>query len=108
MAHAQELWLGLGRSWKAFWSATPYEVGKVVAALQKQDHRQTVMTGWYTEYFARQKRLKSLSHYLEEPKDKKLISGNEAMQAGPWLALMGVGGSVDPLSDLSNPTAKSR
>ena len=49
------------------------------------------MVGWYGEYFARQKRLKNLSHYLEAPKPKKLIGAEEPMKAGPWLALMGVG-----------------
>jgi len=59
--------------------------------LQKHSHQSVVMQGWYTEFFARQKRLKGLSHYLEKPEDKKLIGKDEAMRAGPWLSLMGVG-----------------
>ena len=90
MADAFELWLGLGKSWADFWQSTPYEVGKIVMALQKHEHRSVIMTGWYTEYFARQKRLKSMSHYLDDPKDKKLIRSGDPMQAGPWLALMGM------------------
>ncbi len=47
------------------------------------------MSAWYGEYFARQKRLRSLSHYLDAPKQKRLIAKDEKMQAAPWLALMG-------------------
>jgi len=90
VADACELWLGLGKSWQAFWKATPYEAGKVVTALQKQQHRSVVMSGWYSEYFARQKRLKGLSHNLDEPKAIKPLKKGDAIQAGPWLALMGV------------------
>ena len=96
MADACELWLGLGKSWQAFWSATPYEVGKIVAAVQKHQHRAVIMSGWYAEYFARQKRLKGLSHYLEEPKKKSLIKTGETMKAGPWLALMGATSEPHP------------
>lgn len=95
MAEARELWLGLGKSWAGFWAATPYEAGKIIAALQKHQHRNVVMTGWYGEYFARQKRLKNLSHYLDDAKPKTLIGKNEALNAGPWLALMGVGQPAD-------------
>jgi len=47
------------------------------------------MTGWYSEYFARQKRLRNLSHYLEEPKAVKPLKTGAPMNAAPWLALMG-------------------
>ena len=90
MGEALELWLGLGKSWRKFWRLTPYEASKIIGALQKYQHRQTIMIGWYGEYFARQKRLKGLSHYLDEPKQKRILGKGEKMQAGPWLALMGV------------------
>jgi len=91
VGEARELWLGLGKSYADFWTATPFEATKVITALQKYQHRNIVMAGWYTEYFARQKRLKGLSHYLDEPKTMKPLKKGEAMQAGPWLALMGAG-----------------
>lgn len=94
MADAFELWLGLGKSWAGFWRSTPYEVGKIVAAVQKHQHRAVIMSGWYAEYFARQKRLKSLSHYLDETKPKTLVRNGEALKAAPWLALMGVGNTL--------------
>ena len=90
MADACELWLGLGKSWESFWQSTPYEAGKIAAAVQKHQHRAVIMAGWYGEYFARQKRLKALSNYLDDPKDKKVIGKGEKMNAGPWLSLMGV------------------
>lgn len=89
MAEARDLWLGLGKSWKSFWESTPYEAAKIIGAFLKHEFRNVVMVGWYGEYFARQKRLKGLSHYLEEPKKKSLIKTGETMNAGPWLALMG-------------------
>ena len=92
---ALELWLGLGKDWAAFWQSTPFIASKIIGALQKQAHHGVLVQAWYTEYMARQKRLRGLSTYLKEPKAIKPLKKGETMKAGPWLALMGVGGEAN-------------
>lgn len=90
MDEALGLWLGLGKDWAEFWKSTPHIAERIVMARQKRDHRETIMQAWYNEYMARQKRLRGLSHYLKESKPIKPLKKGEAVQAGPWLALMGI------------------
>ncbi len=95
MDEALNLWLGLGRSYAGFWEVTPKIASVIIGAAQKYQHREIVMQSWYNEYMARQKRLKGLSSYLKEPKPIKPLKSGEAMQAGPWLALFGAGGTIE-------------
>lgn len=95
---ALSLWLGIGKDWAEFWSATPKIVGAIVGAVQKRQHQSILIQAWYNEYMARQKRLKGLSSYLKEPKTLKPLKKGDPMEAGPWLALFGGGEKSTPQS----------
>ncbi|NNE59121.1 MAG: hypothetical protein HKN36_13520 [Hellea sp.] len=86
---ALELWLGIGQGWAEFWASSPKIATQIIGSRKKHAHQTIVMQAWYTEYMARQKRLKNLNHYLDSPKQKKPLKTGEAMNAAPWLALFG-------------------
>jgi len=59
---------------------TPGEIVAVVNARHKETMRQSISTGWWAEYFARQKRLQPLPHYLKFLDGTKKKSIEQARQ----------------------------
>lgn len=55
----------------------PWEIGRMtpaeLLAVIEAHQRATIAAAWWQEYFAREKRLKPLRHYLKPPKDPKPV-----------------------------------